>query len=101
MMAFLEMYAWFTKATGLKQSERMASWITLQQVKTDEAIANATEAWGREEADLKRIDASAALGDPWLMTAIKNLLPQRPKEHIEMNEAKLGSHWEIMDNTMG
>ena len=76
LAAFLGMNAWFTKTTGLRQSERMASLITPNQVKSDEDIADAVEAWAREAADLDRVDTTAGLGEPWRMTAIQNLRPR-------------------------
>ena len=84
LVAFFEMYAWFMVTTGLHQSERMASLLTPKQVKNDEDIADAIETWEREEAELKRIDPTAGLGESWRTTAIKNFLPQMLKEHIHM-----------------
>ena len=45
--AYVEMYAWFMKAAGLKQSEGMAGLMTPKQATSDEVLAFPIEAWER------------------------------------------------------
>ena len=52
LKAYFEMYAWFMTTTGLRQSERMAALITPTPARSDEDLADAIEAWEREEREL-------------------------------------------------
>ena len=47
LKAFFDLYAWFMRTTGLKHSERMSALMTPKQVKSDEELADAVEAWER------------------------------------------------------
>ena len=95
LMAYFGMYSWFMKTTGLKQSESMAALMTPKQVK-EEDLADAVEAWEREERELCYGDQTLTLTDPWKITALKSLLPQRVKDHVEMNTSRLGTYRQLM-----
>ena len=83
------MYAWFTKTKGLRQSERMSALMTPKPARSEEDLADATEAWAREERDLCYGDDAMKMSDPWNITALKALLPQMMNDHVEMDSSRL------------
>ena len=97
---YFEMYAWFMKTTGLRQSERMVALMTPKPAKSDDDLADAIEAWEREERDLCYGNESMKMTDPWAITALKALLPQRIKDHVDMNSARFESYRDVRNDVM-
>ena len=100
LKAYFEMYAWFMRTTGLRQPERMAALMTPKQAKSEEDLADAIEAWEREERELCYGSEKLTLTDPWTITALKAILPQRTKDHVEMDSSKLGTYQDLREEVM-
>ena len=74
--------------------------MTPKQAKSDEDLADAIEAWEREERELCCGDEKLTLTDPWKITALKAILPQRIKDHVEMNSSKLSTYQDLREEVM-
>ena len=54
--AYIEICAWHMGMTGLKLSERRATVMRPMPARNEEEIADAIDAWAREEMKLRKID---------------------------------------------
>ena len=86
--------------TGLRQSERIAALMAPDPAKSDEDLADAIDAWEREERDLCYGDESMKMTDPWTTTALKALLPQRIKDRVEMDSARFENYQDVRHEAM-
>ena len=69
--------------------------------KSEEYIADALEAWEREEMELGKIGPSNdALPDAWMGTAVKCLMIGTLTEHVERNSAMITEYDELSKDIM-
>ena len=85
--AYIHVYSWFMETTGLNMSEKRSRLMHPSPVKSEAHIADAVEAWERDETELRRMDPSGTdLPDVWRMSALKCMLVGKIKEHVEMKQ---------------
>ena len=64
--------------------------------RSEEDIADAVEAWEREENEVRRLDPGGEeLPDAWRMTALKCILVGRIKEHVEITAGRYTQYEEM------
>ena len=100
--AYVTVYAWFMESTGLKLAERRGAWMNPPPVKHEHEIADAVEAWEREEMELRKLDpVSQELPECFKVIALKSLLVGQIRQHIELMSGRLTGYGDLRREIMG
>ena len=82
-------------------SERRAYIMRPMPAKREEDVADAIEAWEREEMELKRMDPQGEeLPEAWRMTALKCQLAGQIKDHIDINAGMITGYDQLRSHVM-